>query len=665
MPDRNTIHREKEQIAAMQCRLAGEAPGQPPFTVGDLRHLWLDRARAFWRVDVRIYDAFAGELVALGENFLALEVVEEGLTWDPGRSKLLNLGALACARAGALTRARDFLAKLEQQADQENSENVSLRARIWKDLMVLATEPERTSCRRLALDLYLRAESIAEEAGRHRQAAFPGVNAATLYLLGGEEERARKQTARIRRALANGKPAPGNEVWDAVTIAECSLIEGHLLQALKEYREANALGPVKRGNLGATYRQARLLMEHLGHDPAQLRESFPLPQIIIFAGHMIDYKRSEPRFPTEAEPGVAAALAEFLQPLAQPIAYSSAACGADILFLEAMQKLREDRHAVETHIVLPFDRETFCDLSVVRHHDAHDAGKWRARYEQVLDNATSITELAAGIWGGLSQRQGIPFGYGNSVLFGTAFMKSKEFHAELRALCVWDGRTGDGPGGTADCVASWQRHGVPIEIVSPAGGARRQIDLTSASGSSIESDDRESSEAIAFFVAGRFTAVTDVAEQEALTQRTSFFRDLSEILRGHESAVRERTVFDDFFQIVFDDARLAAVTALALSGLRSRYSRQMGIGLGVHAGPVLRQFNAATGEVQHIGRHSSKAIFLCQLSDGGPLYASREFAAFLALTPREDLRCEYLGIAPLGGEYGSEPLFQLVPQQAG
>jgi hypothetical protein len=644
----------------MLRRLGGDAPGQSPFTVGDLRHLWLERARAFWRVDIKIYDAFAAELVALGENFLALEVVEEGLTWDPERPKLLNLGALACARAGALTRARDFLARLEQRSDQENSENVSLRARIWKDLMVLATGSDRSSFRRLALDLYLRAESLA----RDREAAFPGVNAATLYLLGGEVDQACQQAAKVRSALENGQPAPGAKFWDDVTLAECSLVEDHLPEALMEYGKATKPGPVKRGNLSTTYRQARLIMEYRGQDPALLRESFPLPEIIVFAGHMIDYQRPEPRFPAMAETQVAADLAAAIQPLTQPIAYSSAACGADILFLEALQKRREAGGAVETHIVLPFDRKTFCEMSVARRDDG-EGEKWRARYEQVLANATSVTELATGKWGALDQHQGIAFGYGNSVLFGTAFMKSKEFYAELRAFCVWDGRIGDGPGGTADCVASWRSHGIPIEIVSPAGAARRKIDSTSGSAASLDLGDRENSETIAFFVAGHFPAEKDLTEQEALTQRGSFFRDLAEILRSRESAILERTIFDDFFQLVFDDAQSAASAALALSELRLRYDRQMEIGLGVHAGPVLRQPNAATGVIQYVGRHSSKAIFLCQAPQGGPVYASREFAAFLALTPQGNLRCEYLGIAPLGGEYGSEPLFQIVPLRTG
>ena len=59
--------------------------------------------------------------------------------------------------------------------------------------------------------------------------------------------------------------------------------------------------------------------------------------------------------------------------------YSSAACGTDIIFLEAMIE-----RGAETHIFLPFSKKDFIETSVRR-----AGGNWVSRFERVLDHASS------------------------------------------------------------------------------------------------------------------------------------------------------------------------------------------------------------------------------------------------------------------------------------
>jgi hypothetical protein len=63
------------------------------------------------------------------------------------------------------------------------------------------------------------------------------------------------------------------------------------------------------------------------------------------------------------------------------VGYSSAACGSDILFLEAML----DRRG-EVVVVLPYEREQFIRDSVTVIPDS----KWRTRFERVLEHATRV-----------------------------------------------------------------------------------------------------------------------------------------------------------------------------------------------------------------------------------------------------------------------------------
>ena len=59
--------------------------------------------------------------------------------------------------------------------------------------------------------------------------------------------------------------------------------------------------------------------------------------------------RASPRFPASLEASVAAALRERLSAWQKPIVYTSAACGADLLFIEAALDVD-----AEVTVVLPF-----------------------------------------------------------------------------------------------------------------------------------------------------------------------------------------------------------------------------------------------------------------------------------------------------------------------
>jgi hypothetical protein len=88
----------------------------------------------------------------------------------------------------------------------------------------------------------------------------------------------------------------------------------------------------------------------------------------------------------------------------------------------------------------------------------------------VLDRATrlitvSSSRLAFG---------GVAYEYANLVLHGMACSRARELGTELVALAVWDGRPGNGAGGTSSVVARWRSMGVPLYQVDlstlPAAG---------------------------------------------------------------------------------------------------------------------------------------------------------------------------------------------------
>jgi hypothetical protein len=99
-------------------------------------------------------------------------------------------------------------------------------------------------------------------------------------------------------------------------------------------------------------------------------------KVVAAAGRRVDAPDSEtPRFPLDVVPAVAERIERVLRDVGADAVVASAAAGADVLVLEAAQRL-----GLRTVVVLPFERDRFEKSSV-----ADRPGQWTARYRTVLD----------------------------------------------------------------------------------------------------------------------------------------------------------------------------------------------------------------------------------------------------------------------------------------
>jgi len=189
------------------------------------------------------------------------------------------------------------------------------------------------------------------------------------------------------------------------------------------------------------------------------------PRFVIFTGHRIDKPdRKNPRFPnTEhaiktAQAAIGAALKQEQDryPGEALIGVCGGANGADLLFQEACDTL-----GIQCWLLLAVPREAYIKASVA------DAGRdWVDRFEAIFDSRKAAGRLLVlqdqedqtlpnwllGMEGyGLWQRNNLW-----SLSFG--FQNGPE-RASLIAL--WDGKVGDGIGGTEDMVELSKDRGVP------------------------------------------------------------------------------------------------------------------------------------------------------------------------------------------------------------
>ena len=215
-------------------------------------------------------------------------------------------------------------------------------------------------------------------------------------------------------------------------------------------------GKGRFGDLQSSRRNARLLLEHWKEDPGWIDKYFSVPPVIVFAGHMIDRPgRSEPRFPSELEPAVAKAIRDKIDMLKPAFGFCSAACGSDILFLEAMLDA-----GAEISVVLPYNEEEFVRDSVDFIADAN----WKSRFDRVLERAARVVMAS-------TQRLeigGVSYEFCNQLLLGLASIRSRQLDARLVPLAVWNGQPGDGPGGASSVVESWRALGYEPAIVDLA-----------------------------------------------------------------------------------------------------------------------------------------------------------------------------------------------------
>ena len=165
--------------------------------------------------------------------------------------------------------------------------------------------------------------------------------------------------------------------------------------------------------------------------------------------------RGKKRFPAELETPVREQISKKLEEMQAGIAYSSAACGSDIIFLEEMLK-----RGGEINIALPFERERFIEESV----DIIPGSDWLERFEFLESQAARVQVL--GCHNEISDNQA-NFEFANLFIYGSAIARSQTLNATFHALAVWDGQTEDQVGGTASAVCNWQKVPNNFDSINP------------------------------------------------------------------------------------------------------------------------------------------------------------------------------------------------------
>jgi hypothetical protein len=172
----------------------------------------------------------------------------------------------------------------------------------------------------------------------------------------------------------------------------------------------------------------------------------PPRTMVLFSGHMIDAPgREKPRFPENKEPIAASAIGSALDDIgitADDLCICGGACGGDLLFAEAALS-----HQAQIELYIPFDEKTFLQKSVDFAGD-----EWRSRFFAVKSRAAlHILSLEREVGSDTD-----PYEQNNLRMLEAA----ERFGPDRVAfICLWDGKHGDGPGGTGHLMNEVAKRG--------------------------------------------------------------------------------------------------------------------------------------------------------------------------------------------------------------
>jgi class 3 adenylate cyclase len=598
--------------------------------------IWLKRARFHARA---------------GDQLLAYDVAIRGLDEYPEDIALKYTAVLALARSGAAAMAQQRFTELGLGSEPRDRLSLSLHidiasleARIAKDL-ALAASPE------------MRPGLLGEAAGRYRKVFeetrdyYPGINAATLLLLGGRPGAAKRLAASVaaicRRQIAQ-RSEDSYYLW--ATLAEASLIARDRSAAAEALAEARASSDATPDAVATTRKQLRLVCAATAMPPSLLEGLRPV-SIVYFTGHLIGARLSEAEAQALA-PRIDAILARHRV----AVGFGSLASGADIVIAETLL----DRGA-DIELVFPFRLEEFREVSV------RPAGEsWVQRFDRCLAAARSQTFATDDAYLGDEYL----IRYSSGLAIGLALQRAAMLDTEARLVGIWDGggMVEDRHAvGTAANVSLWHSLGHPADVLTPAG-VPIDAALAPAPGSAQGAAGRRVLRALLF---GDIKGFSKLTEPQLPVFADKILGTVAETLARYGAAINHSNTWGDGLYVVVDDAETAADCALELQRVISTLPFDdiglpdtLGLRLGGHFGPVFPVYDPVIKQLVYMGTHVSRTARIEPVTPEGAVYVTDAFAAAVAVTRQPRFICDYVGVVPAAKNYGSMRMFRLSRRQS-
>ncbi len=426
-------------------------------------------------------------LRSLGQFAFALEQYGKALELDPDDLQCAQQKGVILGRMGRTEAADEWLRDLLEKHPHD-AETWALLGRIEKDRWIASwwsSGKNREQMRADAAfeDAQLKAAIEAYKQGFHLQPDdyYAGINALALSYVSArlneqepDDDELKAMEGGVRWAVTSdlrNETARSKNYWARITLADLELLCSDTETVARAYKNAVVAADGDWFALDSS-RQQLIFMRDLDLRREQVdvaldvleraiaKQQKPLEawtprNVFLFSGHMIDAAdRPTPRFPADRESVAAAAIEERLESLqagAGDLAMCGGACGGDLLFARAC--LNRD---MRLEMRLPFDVPRFLEKSV-----AFAGEHWRDLFYQASGHVnTSVLIMPQEL--GPTPHGVNPYERANLWQLYSAISWGPE---KIRFLCLWDGESGDGTGGTDHMLESVKKRSGRVYVI--------------------------------------------------------------------------------------------------------------------------------------------------------------------------------------------------------
>lgn len=268
-----------------------------------------------------------------------------------------------------------------------------------------------------------------------------GIEAAWLLWAVGEDE----QAVAIAEEVLQMLPQIGLKAsFEQLTIlGEAQILLKREEDACRIFEEAMRKVEKKEFLKIVEVRQKLFLLREIGlRVPEKVFDVLKAPAVVVFSGQMIDKPGKQISvFTNEMEDSVREVISRYVEKLDALIAYSSASCGSEIIFLEEVLK-----RGGEINIVLPFLNQDFMENNV-----GYAGPRWEKRFEKLLTKAKTVTYAADDRYLG----HDMLYRFCNQIMHGAAAIRSNFLTTRPHLLVLWESREEYQAGGPSDFIDQW------------------------------------------------------------------------------------------------------------------------------------------------------------------------------------------------------------------
>jgi class 3 adenylate cyclase/tetratricopeptide (TPR) repeat protein len=629
-------------------------------SISDRLANWKQEA-SHWGSDPDDYLLFGNRAMETGQPSISYEIFKAGLIQNPSHPELTYRAALALARCHSTLTAAIMLKQLLDDLSESDPIIVdvySLAGRLAKDQWALTLNAkDKTRLAKESTAYYKRAYKISSD-------YYPGINAATMSMVASDESFGKELAAKIKTQCIEGVATNGsNDYWLTATLGEACLLLGEQEESAKWYQQATDAIKQDYGNLAAIRRQVKLLTEIIPVDDAIIK-LLEIPTVVVFTGNMIDAPdREVARFTPGMEVPVKQAIVDAVDRLDAGFAYCSAACGADILFIEAMLE-----RGAEVHVILPFKKEDFIMTSV-----AFAGDEWVKRFNDVIERVEYITYATDE--GFLNDD--ILFEYCASLMSGMAILRAEQLETEPVLLAALDSSDEIKPGGTSANVLNWKKSGNKTEIIelNKLKGVHYETDALTTEKNNIDVNGNEiNNTALSHTISRNIKTMlfadvvgfSKLGEEEAPSFFVNFLEEIAHIIHSHTVPPTFCNTWGDGIFLVYDEIEVAADIALYIRDkVKQKNWQDVGlpeetnIRIGLHTGPVYSATDPIIKKENFYGTHVNRAARIEPITTPGSVFISEQAASILTVTNNDEFICGYLGSLDLAKKYGTGVIYRL------